>query len=184
MTRVCSCAQFCVIFVPKSRRLDIKKEKGVKYSYDPSGNLMRGERPWLSADSQATGRASCRAGQIATFSVVVADARAVTFQWKFNGADIPGATGDSLLLTNVSAANEGQYSVVVTNSAGSVTSAPAALMLDSDRDGLPDSWEIAALRQHQQASAAKATRMRWHIEPRRVPRRYRPHKRLRPCGHG
>ena len=78
-----------------------------------------------------------------TFSVVVADARAVTFQWKFNGTDIPGATGDSLLLTNVSVGNEGQYSVVVTNSAGSVTSAPAALLLDSDRDGLPDSWEIA-----------------------------------------
>ena len=33
--------------------------------------------------------------------------------------------------------------MVVTNSAGSVTSAPAALMLDSDHDGLPDSWEIA-----------------------------------------
>ena len=72
-------------------------------------------------------------GDIVTFSVVVADARAVTFQWKFNGTDIPGATGDSLLLTNVSTANEGQYSVVVTNSAGSVTSAPAALLLDSDR---------------------------------------------------
>ena len=81
-------------------------------------------------------------GEIVTFSVVVADARAVTFQWKFNGTAIPGATGDSLLLTNVDTANEGQYSVVVTNSAGSMTSAPAELLLDSDRDGLPDSWEI------------------------------------------
>jgi hypothetical protein len=76
-------------------------------------------------------------------TIRVADARAVTFQWKFNGTDIPGATGDSLLLTNVNTTNEGQYSVVVTNSVGSVTSAPAALLLDSDRDGLPDSWEIA-----------------------------------------
>ena len=73
-----------------------------------------------------------------------------TFQWQFNGTDIPGATGDSLLLTGVSAANEGQYSVVVTNSAGSVTSTPAALLLDSDGalgdsdgDGLPDTWERA-----------------------------------------
>lgn len=82
-------------------------------------------------------------GEIVTFSVVITDARAATFQWRFNGTDIPGATGDSLLLTNVTAANEGQYSVVVTNSAGSVTSAPAELLLDSDRDGLPDSWEIA-----------------------------------------
>ena len=78
-----------------------------------------------------------------TFSVVVSDARAVTFQWKFNGTDIPGATGDSLLLTNVNPASEGQYSVVVTNSEGSVTSAPAELLLDFDRDELPDSWETA-----------------------------------------
>src|SRR5262249_47880963 len=76
-------------------------------------------------------------------SVVVADASGVTFQWKFNDADIPGATGDTLLLTNVGRVNEGQYSVQATNSAGSATSAPAALFLDSDGDGLPDSWEIA-----------------------------------------
>src|SRR5205823_1584755 len=54
------------------------------------------------------------------------------FQWKFNGTDIPGAAGDSLLLTNVNTSNEGQYSVVVTNSAGSVTSAPAELLLRRD----------------------------------------------------
>ena len=94
-------------------------------------------------------------GEIVTFSVVVADARAVTFQWKFNGTAIPGATGDSLLLTNVDTANEGQYSVVVTNSAGSVTSDPAILIPDNDGNGLPDvtpdtdgdglndDWEIA-----------------------------------------
>jgi hypothetical protein len=81
-------------------------------------------------------------GQVATFSVVVEDTSGVTFQWKFNGTDIPAATGDSLLLTNINIASEGQYSVVITNSAGSMTSAPAALLLDSDRDGLPDSWEI------------------------------------------
>src|SRR5258708_37718464 len=78
-----------------------------------------------------------------TFSVVVSDANGVTFQWKFNTTDIPGATSDSLLVTNVSVANEGQYSVLVTNSAGSVTSAPASLLLDADGDGLPDSWETA-----------------------------------------
>jgi hypothetical protein len=78
-----------------------------------------------------------------TFSVVIVDACEIAFQWKFNSVDIPRATDDNLLI-NVSAANEeGQYSVVVTNSVGSVTSASAALMLDSDGNGLPDSWEIA-----------------------------------------
>jgi hypothetical protein len=79
----------------------------------------------------------------AAFSVVVADARGMRFQWRFNGADIPGATGDSLALTSAGGTDEGQYSVVVTNDAGSVESKPAALMLDTDRDELPDGWEVA-----------------------------------------
>ena len=116
----------------------------LKYTHDASGNItVRAVSPLLAP--QIVGqpvKQVAAPGDIVTFSVVIADARAVTFQWKFNGTDIPGGTGDSLLLTNVNTANEGQYSVVVTNSAGSVTSTPAELLLDSDRDGLPDSWEI------------------------------------------
>src|SRR5947209_8167342 len=67
-------------------------------------------------------------GEMATFSVVVADALGVTLQWMFNGAII-SVIGDSLILTGVSPANEGQYSVVVTNSAGTATSAPVTLRL-------------------------------------------------------
>jgi Concanavalin A-like lectin/glucanases superfamily/Divergent InlB B-repeat domain/Putative Ig domain/Immunoglobulin I-set domain len=82
-------------------------------------------------------------GDVATFSVLVADSDAVSFQWQFNGAVMAGATADSLSLPNVSAADEGLYSVIVTNSSGTVNSTPAALLLDSDGDGLPDNWEIA-----------------------------------------
>ena len=71
---------------------------------------------------------------------MVGDASGVTFQWKFNGIDIAGATGDSLILLNVSAANAGRYSVVVTNGLGSIMSTPTTLMLDSDGDGIPDVW--------------------------------------------
>src|SRR5215211_939736 len=113
----------------------------LKYAYDASGNVQNVVSGTLVFPPQITGQPVTQVaapGDIATFSVVVADTLALTFQWKFNGTDIPGATGDSLLLTNVSAANEGQYSVVVTNSAGSVTSQPAALLMDSDGDGLPD----------------------------------------------
>ena len=34
-----------------------------------------------------------------------------TFQWRFNGADIPGATGPYLVLTNLTSAQAGQYQV-------------------------------------------------------------------------
>ena len=117
----------------------------LKYSYDASGNLVS-QAPETILPPQITGqpvRQVVEPGEVATFSVVVSDASGMTFRWKFNGTDIPGATGDSLLLTNASTANEGQYSVMVTNSAGNVTSAPAALMLDTDRDELPDTWEKA-----------------------------------------
>src|SRR5262249_50901583 len=56
--------------------------------------------------------------------------------------DIGSATNDALLLQNVSTNNEGEYRVVLTNPSGSVTSAPAMLFIDSDADGLPDSWEL------------------------------------------
>jgi hypothetical protein len=67
----------------------------------------------------------------------------MTFQWKFNGTDITGATGDSLVLSGVGQSNAGQYAVVLSNSAGSVASNNAELLLDSDGDGLPDAWETA-----------------------------------------
>src|SRR5262249_14449492 len=39
--------------------------------------------------------------------------------------------------------NQGEYRVVLTNPSGSVTSAPAYLMIDSDADGMSDAWEMA-----------------------------------------
>lgn len=82
-------------------------------------------------------------GHLASFTVVMADTRGLSYQWRFNDTDMPGRTNDALLLPHVSAPNEGLYAVVVSNNSGSVTSAPAMLMLDSDGDDLPDSWELA-----------------------------------------
>jgi len=82
----------------------------LKYSYDGSGNLVS-RAPADLLPPQIIGQPVAQVaalGQMATFSVLVADANGVTFQWKFNGTNIAGATGDSLLLTNVSAANVGQ----------------------------------------------------------------------------
>lgn len=106
----------------------------LKYSYDSSGNVtsQTAGSVLLPQVTVQLVRRVVEPRQLATFSVVVEDTSGVTFQWQFNGTDIPGATGDSLLLTNVSAANEGQYSVVITNSTGRVTSAPASLTLRRD----------------------------------------------------
>ena len=51
----------------------------------------------------------------------------LSYQWQFNGANIAGASNTNLTLTNVQPTNAGSYTVVVTNSLASVTSAVAVL---------------------------------------------------------
>jgi hypothetical protein len=60
-----------------------------------------------------------------TFTVVATGA-GLTYQWKKNGTDIPGATSATYNVV-ASEANAGNYSVVVTGTCGSVTSNTAAL---------------------------------------------------------
>jgi hypothetical protein len=49
------------------------------------------------------------------------------YQWLFNGTTMTGATSNPLVLSNVGSAQAGSYQVVVTNSAGTVSSATANL---------------------------------------------------------
>jgi hypothetical protein len=66
-------------------------------------------------------------GQSVLFSVVASGTAPLNYQWNFNGSALPGATNDSVTLTNVQTAQAGNYTVVVTNSWGSITSAVATL---------------------------------------------------------
>src|SRR5262249_20989707 len=51
----------------------------------------------------------------------------IFYQWRKNGADIPGATGSLLTLLNVQTNDAGSYQAVATNAFGSVTSLVAML---------------------------------------------------------
>lgn len=51
----------------------------------------------------------------------------IGYQWLMNSNSIAGATADILTITNAVATNSGNYQVVITNSAGSVTSIVAAI---------------------------------------------------------
>lgn len=66
-------------------------------------------------------------GNIATFAVGVTGSGPISFQWRRNGAAIPGATAAAYTIAAASAANAGNYSVVVSNAAGAVTSQTATL---------------------------------------------------------
>ncbi|MDB6124854.1 MAG: hypothetical protein JWQ71_3847 [Pedosphaera sp.] len=63
----------------------------------------------------------------ASFSVTAVGTQPLSQQWLFNGVAIPGATATQYSFSNVQAGNAGSYRVVVTNGAGSITSAVATL---------------------------------------------------------
>jgi len=69
-------------------------------------------------------------GRRARFTVV-AGGSALTYQWQFGGADLPGATDSTLMLTNLSSADEGPYRVRVSNVAGTALSTEARLTVVS-----------------------------------------------------
>jgi plastocyanin len=76
------------------------------------------------------GSQTVTAGQPVTFTVVATGTAPLSYQWRKDTANIPGANAASLTLNAVIAADAGSYTVVVTNSAGSVTSDAAMLTVN------------------------------------------------------
>ena len=66
-------------------------------------------------------------GANATFSVTAGGTAPLSYQWRFTSAGIGGATNSSLSLTNIRTSQAGNYTVVITNSAGAITSSVALL---------------------------------------------------------
>jgi sugar lactone lactonase YvrE len=73
----------------------------------------------------------------ATFSVTATGVPVPSYQWLFNGLPIAGATNPSLSIAEVVAADLGAYSVVVSNSSGTVTSGSVALSSPGVAPGAP-----------------------------------------------
>lgn len=66
-------------------------------------------------------------GGSTNFAVTATGLGTLRYQWRLNGTNILGATNATLVLFNLQATNAGNYSVVVTNTSGSATSANAVL---------------------------------------------------------
>lgn len=67
------------------------------------------------------------AGGAANFSTVAGGLPALSYQWTFNGMPLANATTPTFSIANIHLSQAGTYSVIITNTAGSVTSAPALL---------------------------------------------------------
>jgi Leucine-rich repeat (LRR) protein len=70
-------------------------------------------------------------GQNATFTVLATGTAPLSYQWRFGAVNIAGATGSNYTRVSAQPADAGNYSVVLTNVAGSVTSAVATLTVTS-----------------------------------------------------
>ncbi|HWA26797.1 MAG TPA: immunoglobulin domain-containing protein [Lacunisphaera sp.] len=88
--------------------------------------LPAGGRPEITTQPQSQ---TVAAGASVRLAVTATGTPAPTYQWYFNQAAINGATESSLSLAGVQAADAGEYSVVVRNAWGEVTSAKATLAL-------------------------------------------------------
>ncbi|MEO7679011.1 MAG: immunoglobulin domain-containing protein, partial [Verrucomicrobiota bacterium] len=69
------------------------------------------------------------AGEDVTFTVSAVGGNPKFYQWRKNGLALPGQTNSTLLLSAVTTNNNGSYSVIVSNSVGTVTSSNATLLV-------------------------------------------------------
>ena len=72
-------------------------------------------------------------GQFAIFSVTATGSQPLIYQWYYNtNTLLASGTGATLILTNVQPTDAGSYSVVVSNTAGSVISSNAVLIVNTN----------------------------------------------------
>ena len=69
-------------------------------------------------------------GSNATLSVLAQGTAPLSYQWSMDRTNLPGATGASLVLTNLQATDAGTYAVAITNAVGFVISSSAVLTVN------------------------------------------------------
>ena len=70
------------------------------------------------------------AGGAVSFSVTVSGTLPLSYQWEFNGTNLPGAINPTLMLTDVQFNQAGIYAVLITNLYGSILSSNVLLTVD------------------------------------------------------
>lgn len=124
---------------------------GKIYVSDTTNNTIRQGQvagpPTISAQPLSQ---TVAAGTQVQFTVTATAVPAPTYQWYFNGGAFNGATTSTLSFSNARSSDAGDYTVVVTNEFGSVTSAKATLTISSSPSnpstpsngggGLIESW--------------------------------------------
>ena len=85
-----------------------------------------GTSPIIIFNSQPRNRTVCRNGSV-TFNVVVSGTPPLTYQWKLNGVNIPGATSSSFTESQANSLTAGSYVCAVSSTCRTVDSNPGIL---------------------------------------------------------
>lgn len=110
----------------------------VRWEYSKDGSVVAGQdAAWVDAVQFTPAEApaitmapvggSVEAGATVTFTVQASGTAPLSYQWRFNGSPISGATGSVCTRSGVQPADSGGYSVVVSSPFGSATSPEAML---------------------------------------------------------
>ena len=108
------------------------------YVADTNNHTIRvGLLPSMPAIQTQPQSQSAAVGNGVQFSVTATGRPGVTYQWYFNGAAITGATNSTYSLLSAQSGNAGNYTVVVSNLVGFVTSNPATLTVSTAATSTP-----------------------------------------------
>lgn len=111
-------------------RVVISDDTGLSITSDVA-NLIVSTAPIISVQPKSQ---SISEGDTVTFSVEAQGKGALTYQWLYNGNNIPGARSQAFSFAGTQIADSGQYQVVVSDSAGSTTSEIAELTVAARPD--------------------------------------------------
>jgi len=107
---------------------------GAGVDYSPT-SAYPGEAPLLPTITTQPASTTANAGGIVNFSVAATGKAPLTYQWQFNGSAlaeggaISGSTSNLLVLWNVATNQSGNYSVIVSNGFGGITSIVTTLVV-------------------------------------------------------
>src|SRR5205809_6758954 len=97
-----------------------------------SGYSSGGSNPITPVIATQPANQTVSVGQTATFTVAATGTSPLSYQWQKNGVSVTGATSSSYTTPATTTADNGaQFRVVVSNTAGSVTSSAVTLTVSS-----------------------------------------------------
>lgn len=90
----------------------------------------------------------CTDGAAVHLNSIAGGSEPMSYQWRFNGMDLPGETNASLIISNMDASRYGDYQVRVANAMGAVVSSVAALLEPLPVSDVLDApgfeWEVSS----------------------------------------